>query len=87
MTNDECIAEAVERRCFGGHDQIQLLTSIAEACEKNSPRLVAAILRASRQSMRASRCGTRAGGTRSTANNRSTGNWTDCGGAGAVVTP
>ena len=59
MTNDECIAEAVERRCFGRHDYIQLLTSFAKACEKNSPRLVGAILRASRQSMRASRCGTR----------------------------
>ena len=25
MTNDEHIAEAVKRRCFGGHDHIQLL--------------------------------------------------------------
>ena len=26
MTNDEYIAEAVDRRCFGGHDHIQLLS-------------------------------------------------------------
>ena len=26
MTNDECIAEAVNRHCFGGHDHIQLLS-------------------------------------------------------------
>ena len=44
MTNDECIAEAVNRHCFGGHDHIQMLSP---------PRLVAAILRAVRQSMRA----------------------------------
>ena len=53
MTNDEYIAEAVNRRCFGGHDHIQLMSSRGESCEKYPPRLVAAILRALRQSMRA----------------------------------
>ena len=57
MTNDEYIAEAVDRRCFGGHDQIQLLSGRAKACEKYPPRLVAAILRALRRSMRAAGCG------------------------------
>ena len=42
MTNDEYIAEAVDRRCFGGHDDIQLLNCRAKACEKYPPRLVAA---------------------------------------------
>ena len=36
MTNDEYIAEAVNRRCFGGHDHIQLLNGRAKACEKVS---------------------------------------------------
>ena len=48
MPNDECIAEALYRRCFGGHDHIQLL---------NGRNNVAAILRALRQSMRAAGCG------------------------------
>ena len=46
-------AEAVDRHCFGGHDHIQLLSGRAKSCEKYPPRLVAAILRALRQSMRA----------------------------------
>ena len=50
MTNDENIAEAVDRRCFGGHDHIQLLNGRAKACEKYPLRLVAAIPRALRQS-------------------------------------
>ena len=53
MTNDEYIAEAVDRHCFGGHDHIQLLSGRAKSCEKYPPRLVAAILRALRQSMQA----------------------------------
>ena len=53
MTNDEYIAEAVNRHCFGGHDDIQLLIGRAKSCETYPPRLVAAILRALRQSMRA----------------------------------
>ena len=57
MTNDEYIAEAVNRRCCRGHDHIQLLNGRAKACEKHPPRLVAAILRALRQSMRAAGCG------------------------------
>ena len=32
-TNDGYIAEAVDRRCFGGHDHIQLLNGSAKACE------------------------------------------------------
>ena len=38
-------------------DHIQLLNGRAKACEKNPPRLVAAILRVLRQSMRAAGCG------------------------------
>ena len=53
MTNDEYIAEVVNRHCFGGHDHIQLLSGRAKSCEKYHSRLVAAMLRASRQSMRA----------------------------------
>ena len=55
MTNDEYLAEAVNRHCFGGggHDHIQLLSGRAKSCEKYPPRLVAALLRALRQSMRA----------------------------------
>ena len=53
MTNDEYIAEAVDRHCFGGHDHIQLLSGSGKSCEKYHPRLVVAILRALRQSMRA----------------------------------
>ena len=53
MTNDEFIAEAVNRHCFGGRDHIQLLGGRAKSCEKYLPQLVAAILRALRQSMRA----------------------------------
>ena len=62
MTNDGHIAEAVNRHCFGGHDHIQLLHSQQATLslsprtsppEKCPPRLVAAILRALRQSMRA----------------------------------
>ena len=33
MTNDEYIAEAVNRQCFGGHDHIQLLSSRSKYCE------------------------------------------------------
>ena len=53
MTNDEYIAEAVNRHCSGGHEHIQSLSGRAKSCEKYPPRLVAAILRALRQSMRA----------------------------------
>ena len=53
VTNDEYIAEAVNRHCFDGHDRIQLLSGSAKSCETYPPRLVAAILRALRQSMRA----------------------------------
>ena len=56
MTNDEYIAEAADRRCFGGHDHIQLLIGRANACEKYLPRLRAVILRASRQRMCAAGC-------------------------------
>ena len=40
MTNDEYIAEAVNRHCFGGHDHIQSLSGRAKSCEKYPPRLV-----------------------------------------------
>ena len=46
----------MNRRCFGGHDRIQLLNGRAKACEKYLPRSVAAILRALRQSTRAAGC-------------------------------
>ena len=88
MTIDEYIAEAVNRHCFGGHDHIQSLSGSAKSCEKYHPRLVAAILRALRQSMRAAgRRGTRNDGTRSTADNRGSGGWADSGGARVVVAP
>ena len=57
MTNDEYIAEAVDSRCFGGYNQIQLLNGRAKACEKYLPRTAAMILRSLRQSMRAEGCG------------------------------
>ena len=47
MTNDEY------RHCFGGLNHIQSSTGRAKSCEKYPPRLVASILRALRQSMRA----------------------------------
>ena len=53
MTNDEHIAEAVDRRCFGVHDHIQLLNQLATPCETYPPR-VAAILRALRRADRRS---------------------------------
>ena len=37
-TNDEYTAEAVNRRCFGGHDHIQLLTGRAKSCVQYPPR-------------------------------------------------
>ena len=52
IPNDEYIAEAVDRHCFGGHDHIKLFSGRAKSFEKYPPRLVAAILRALRQSMR-----------------------------------
>ena len=57
MTNDEYIAEAMDRRYVGGHDHIQLLNANAKACEKYPSSLVAVTLRALRQSMRAAGCG------------------------------
>ena len=71
MTNDEYIAEAVNRQCFGGHDHIQLLSGRAKSCEKYLPRLVAAILRATEQASRGTRRSTENDGTRSTVDNRS----------------
>ena len=62
MTNDECVAEAVNRR-FGGHDHIQSSNGRAKACEKYHPWVVAAILRALRQSTRAVGCGVAQGQT------------------------
>ena len=47
----------MDRRCFGVHDHIQPLSRRAKACEKYPQWLVAAILRALRQSMRAAGCG------------------------------
>ena len=57
--------------------------------EKYPPLLVAAILRALRQSMRAAGCGEAQGllGKDRQLTNRSDGGWTDSGGAGAAVTP
>ena len=57
MTNDEYIAKAVDRRCFGGHDHIQLLNDRAKVFEKYPQRFVAVKLRALRQSMRVAGCG------------------------------
>ena len=79
MTNDECIAEAVDS-CFGGHDHV---------CEKYLPRLVAVILRALRKSTRAAGCGEapRADGTRPSVDDPSSGSWVDFRGVGAFVDP
>ena len=57
LTNDECIAEVLNRRCYGGHEHIQLLGGRAKACERYPPRLVSAILRALRRSMQLAGCG------------------------------
>ena len=84
MTDDEYIAEAVNRRCFGGHDHIELLNGRAKAREKYLPRLVATVTELASRGMRR---GTRADGTRSTADNRSSEGWADSGGAGLAVTP
>ena len=65
MTNDEYIAEAVNRHCFGGHDHIQLLSERAKSREKYPPRMVAATLRALRQSVRAAERGEAQGMMRS----------------------
>ena len=81
MTNDEYIAEAVARRSSGGHDHIQLLNSRAKTVEKYPPRLVAAIMRALRQSTRAAGCGETQGlmgrNRHLTIAARSTGSWAD----------
>ena len=37
MANDEYIAEAVNRHCFGVHDHIQSMSGRANSCEKVSP--------------------------------------------------
>ena len=85
MTNDEYIAEAVERRCFGGHEHIQLLSGRPKVYEKYHPRLVAVILRALRQSMRAA--GARADWTRPSVDDCGGGSWTDSRRARASVVP
>ena len=56
MTSVDC-AGNMNRRCLGGHDHVQLSSGSAKSCEKYPPRLVAAILRALRQSTRAAGCG------------------------------
>ena len=66
MTNDEYIAEAVNRHCFVGHDHIQLLSGRAKSCEKYPNR--------------GTRRSTENDGTRSTADSRSSGGWADSGG-------
>ena len=89
MTNGEHIAEAVERRWFGGHEHIQPMSGRAKACEKYPPRLVAWILRALPQehARRAMRRGARADGTRPSVDDCDSGSWTDSRRAGAAVDP
>ena len=54
MTNDEYIAEVLERDVASVDvNTFQLLSGRTEACEKCLPRLVTVILRALRQSTRA----------------------------------
>ena len=43
MTNDEYIAKASDRRCFGEHDHIRWSNGRAMVCEKYLPRFVAAL--------------------------------------------
>ena len=88
MTNDVYIADAVNRRCFGGRNHIQLLSGRAKACEKYPPRLVVRILRALRQeyASRGMRRSARLAGKGPTADNRSDGCLTDSGRKGAAVT-
>ena len=89
MTNDEYIAEAVNRRCFGGHDHIQLLSGRAKSCEKCLPRLVASdtVCFGTEHASRDMRRSTRNDGTGSTADHRSSGSWADTGGASVAVAP
>ena len=79
MTNDEYIVEAVDRRCFGGHDHIQLLNGSAKACEKCPPTIVGGDTAcfATEHASRGMRRSARADGTRSSADDRSTGSWAD----------
>ena len=86
MMIDEYIAEAVNRHCFGGHNHIQSLSGRAKSCEKYLPRLVAATLRALRQSMGA-RDAVKHKECWDEIDSRSSGGWADSGGAGAVVAP
>ena len=85
ITNDECTAEAVDTRCSGGHDNIQLLNGRANARLKYLPRLVAVILRG--QSMPRDAASSRTDGTNPSVDDRSSGSWTDSGGARAPVDP
>ena len=56
LTNDEYLAKALDRRCPGHHDHGALMGGRAKATERYPPRLVAAILKALRESMRAAGC-------------------------------
>ena len=84
MTNDEHNAEVLDRQTLFWWARSP---SVVE--RQNLPRLVAAILRALRGRTRAAGCGEaqRTDGMRRSADDRSTGSWTDSGGAGAAVAP
>ena len=61
LTNDRFLAKELDKRCYGGHEHVQLLNGTAKASEVYPPRLVAAILRGIRSSMIAAGKGVRDG--------------------------
>ena len=74
MTNNECFAEVVDRRCFGGHHHIQLLNCTAKACEKYPHDWCGDTARvATEHACRGMRPGARGDVTRPSADDRSTG--------------
>ena len=83
MTNDEYIAEAVDRDCFGGRDHIQLLSGRAKSFEKYPTTVGSSDTAcfATKHASRGTRRSTENDGTRSTVDNRSSGGWADSGGA------
>ena len=87
MTNDECAAEAVNRRCFGGHESHPVVERQSEILRTVSPTVGGSDTAcfATQHASRGMRPSTENGGTRSTADNRSSGGWADSGGAGVAV--
>ena len=89
MTNDEYIAEAVNRHCFGGHNHIQSLSGRAKSCEKYSPTVGGSDTAcfATEHASRGTRPSTENVGTRPTTDNRSSGGLADSGSSRVDVAP